>query len=397
MPKLPLDILNIIAGISLQHYQLMLHIPRFALSTVHNNGNYTTPSQQIYWQHHFTIRSDMTSFYLGVEAYHWSLCGKYHRVQEGPHCGPACDIKDSTQIWFQHDKLHRIQEGPNAGPAVITKNHIISERHLINGPQKHYKDRKANDLFTKRANLHSFWLRGDITWYSSLPSKREEWWYNGELHRINGPAVTCDNGDQYWCQHSKLHRTDGPAIILFNIFINLFAQPVTIHYWYQNNLLHGPTLPNGTLGPACQIQTPCGKILLECWYIHDIIHRENAPALIMSNGHEEWWLNNKPHRPQTGPFAGPAIVTSSGTEFWIHDGKIHREGAPAIIKSDETAVWYENGLKHRINAPAVIRSDGGQEWWYNGMRHRVTGPALVSPDGTSIWYVMDKKVPPFPV
>lgn len=24
------------------------------------------------------------------------------------------------------------------------------------------------------------------------------WYYKGQLHRINGPAVVCANGDKYW-------------------------------------------------------------------------------------------------------------------------------------------------------------------------------------------------------
>jgi hypothetical protein len=40
----------------------------------------------------------------------------------------------------------------------------------------------------------------------------KEWWQNCELHRDDGPAVINADGDKFWCQHGKFHRVDGPAI-----------------------------------------------------------------------------------------------------------------------------------------------------------------------------------------
>lgn len=34
---------------------------------------------------------------------------------------------------------------------------------------------------------------------------------SGQLHRVDGPAVECENGTKYWCQNGQLHRLDGPA------------------------------------------------------------------------------------------------------------------------------------------------------------------------------------------
>ncbi|RTL01318.1 MAG: hypothetical protein EKK57_05005 [Proteobacteria bacterium] len=34
---------------------------------------------------------------------------------------------------------------------------------------------------------------------------------SGQLHRIDGPALECENGTKYWCQNGQLHRLDGPA------------------------------------------------------------------------------------------------------------------------------------------------------------------------------------------
>jgi len=38
------------------------------------------------------------------------------------------------------------------------------------------------------------------------------WYFNGKLHREDGPAIEGANGDKEWCLNGELHREDGPAI-----------------------------------------------------------------------------------------------------------------------------------------------------------------------------------------
>ena len=38
------------------------------------------------------------------------------------------------------------------------------------------------------------------------------WYKDNKLHKENGPAVECDNGDKYWYKNGKLHRDNGPAV-----------------------------------------------------------------------------------------------------------------------------------------------------------------------------------------
>jgi len=40
----------------------------------------------------------------------------------------------------------------------------------------------------------------------------KEWYYNGKLHRENGPAVEYADGDKEWWLNGEGHREDGPAI-----------------------------------------------------------------------------------------------------------------------------------------------------------------------------------------
>lgn len=40
-------------------------------------------------------------------------------------------------------------------------------------------------------------------------------WYNpeGQLHRIDGPAMIDDEGREWWYRHGVQHREDGPAFV----------------------------------------------------------------------------------------------------------------------------------------------------------------------------------------
>ena len=42
------------------------------------------------------------------------------------------------------------------------------------------------------------------------------WYLNGELHRIEGPAIIWAGGWYEWHKNGKHHRTDGPAIKIAN-------------------------------------------------------------------------------------------------------------------------------------------------------------------------------------
>ena len=51
-------------------------------------------------------------------------------------------------------------------------------------------------------------------------------WFNEEnqLHRLDGPAFECANGDKSWYKEGKRHREDGPAL----------ERPDGSKYWYLN-------------------------------------------------------------------------------------------------------------------------------------------------------------------
>jgi len=78
---------------------------------------------------------------------------------------------------------------------------------------------------------------------------RTEWYQNGKLHRIGGPAVELESGSKKWYQNGELHRLDGPACEYAD----------GDKSWYQNGELH----------------------------------RTDGPAYEYSDGNKEYWENGR--------------------------------------------------------------------------------------------------------
>ena len=57
---------------------------------------------------------------------------------------------------------------------------------------------------------------------------RVEWYQNGKLHRLDGPAVENSSGYKVWYQNGVCHRLDGPA--------REWADG-TVEYWIEDKLL----------------------------------------------------------------------------------------------------------------------------------------------------------------
>ena len=75
------------------------------------------------------------------------------------------------------------------------------------------------------------------------------WYFNGQPHRVNGPAPEYHNGcgDRHWWLNGKRHRENGPAVESVN-----------------------------------------GD---KVWWLRGDLHRENGPAVERVNGIKHWWLN----------------------------------------------------------------------------------------------------------
>jgi hypothetical protein len=61
--------------------------------------------------------------------------------------------------------------------------------------------------------------------------------------------------------------------------------------------------------------------------------------------------------------------------LWYRNGVVHRDDGPAYLNSDGTEVWYRNGRIHRDDdLPAVIEACGWREYWVDGVQIRVETP-----------------------
>ena len=82
-------------------------------------------------------------------------------------------------------------------------------------------------------------FKGTVEWRNS----------QGQLHRLDGPAVEYANGNRVWYQNGQLHREDGPAI----------------------------EHANGS----------------RTWFVNGQLHRTDGPAIEYANGNCEYWVNGQ--------------------------------------------------------------------------------------------------------
>ena len=103
---------------------------------------------------------------------------------------------------------------------------------------------------------------GDVFWYNA----------EGDLHRVDGPAVEIADGYKAWHFNGKFHREDGPAI-------------------------------EGADG-------------YKAWHFNGKRHREDGPAVVRADGYKAWCVDGKPHRAD-----GPAVEWPSGGKWWYLNGE----------------------------------------------------------------------------
>jgi len=70
----------------------------------------------------------------------------------------------------------------------------------------------------------------------------------------------------------------------------------------------------------------------------------NYEITVNSSGDKVYYVNNILHRED-----GPAVIYSSGTKFWYKNGKLHREEGPAVELSNGQKGWYLNNIFYGSN------------------------------------------------
>lgn len=132
----------------------------------------------------------------------------------------------------------------------------------------------------------------------------------------------------------------------------------------------------------CQVEYQ-GLIETKRFYKNGVLHNENGPAVITTNGAKHWYINGKLHRDD-----GPALICPMGSKYWYKNGLKHREDGPAVIERTYEA-WYIDGKLHREDGPAMVHTNGVEHWYINGLHHREDGPAVIQ-ENYKAWYINGK-------
>lgn len=170
-----------------------------------------------------------------------------------------------------------------------------------------------------------------------LGLKYNNWWYNGELHRVDGPAYQGTGYYLYDTYYTK--EAFDKAMAEYNDPVN--ATPTKV-------------LPDGT----------------KQWLYENKLHREEGPAEIKPNGEVKY------------SFFGYPVTAQEWQDN--KDGKIKIDWEKFSSKTDRAVQFYKDGVCHRKNGPSYIQS---YRRWYEveGKRHRVDGPAFDSTHLKEYW------------
>ena len=121
------------------------------------------------------------------------------------------------------------------------------------------------------------------------------------------------------------------------------------------------------------------------------LHCTDGPAVIYTNGDEEWYYDGKLHREDPDL---PAVRRKTYVAWYWH-GQRHRSGGPACIEIRDGVIrqtWYNHGTIHREDGPAKIEHHVADKtsidsWYQEGKRHRKNGPAVIYNNGDSMeWW-----------
>jgi hypothetical protein len=86
------------------------------------------------------------------------------------------------------------------------------------------------------------------------------------------------------------------------------------------------------------------------------------------------------------------IVDQYGDKRYYLNDLLHREDGPAVELALGYKHWYQHGKRHRSNGPTIESPDGTKWWHQHGYLHRLDGPAIEYGDGHKDWYLHDNYI-----
>jgi len=105
------------------------------------------------------------------------------------------------------------------------------------------------------------------------------------------------------------------------------------------------------------------------YFLNDLLHREDGPAIECPNGDKSWWKNGNLHRE--GDL--PAIEYSDGDKFYYVHGELHRENGPARKFANGVKYFYLNNIKF-----------SEKDYWEEIKKRKIIKQELVEKLGTII-------------
>lgn len=280
----------------------------------------------------FTLLLDGTKIYTSN--------GKLHRRN-----GPAVEYTDGVKEWWYNGKRHNLK-----GYAIVSNENKLTFRNGKYDPSYIKDGKKMFDINGDRffdiiKRLYNVMNKFEHTLLILDRNNVKSYYYNGMLHREDGPAEEIDYSENWcktWYMYGVKHREGGPAII-DNIH--------QCEYWYRYGMI------NREDGPAKTILDKYNDERMKySWYKNGVLHREGRPA-----EYEKNYINNK-----------------TISKKWYKNGLLHRDGKRPAVRC-----IYTNAFDDRI-----IDLDYSA-WFVNGELHREDGPAQII-DGEYFWWINDK-------
>jgi hypothetical protein len=386
----------------------------------------------------------------------WWRFGKLHRTD-----GPAIILADGSEEWYLDGIRHRV-----GGPAFTRRDssgEIIVEQWFTDGRLNRIDGPAVTRIIEESINKDWLYNRigesepGDGEGEENgeeepppppppIPSERrivvEEWWVEGQKHRLEGPAVIFTNyeprviREEWWSDNQKNRfEIDGLNNWLDLIIPNQSPIRITVpvgRYDTFTRLLNG--IRNGLNAAASpnvfQYSLNVQTLIVTWTYtgLDELSFRFSSEEFVslgsilgfnleggvvfpfVGNTLSGTSAINFPPRPSLKIYEGidtndKPIFTE---EYWINN-QLSRADGPSVIQFVITTpdanrrfervfdyCWYTEGKLNRVGAPAKEFASGTTEWWSMGVRTRLDGPALVEfigrteddqPLFNNYWYV----------
>ena len=290
---------------------------------------------------------------------------KIYKDENGDHhnpFGPALITRSGNTYWYKHGQLHR-----EDGPAIESNNG--EKKYWIEGVQLTEEEFEEEQLgpILEQPQIDEFgteiWRNKDGKLHrdNNLPAmifkdRNKLFYKNGELHRLNGPAIEyIDGTKKYWIEGVQLTEDEFKDSMDWE----QFKEPIEYD-------LHGNLIP--------KMEEPEEEVLYETddsgniTYRNEMgqLHREDGSASISINGSKAYYLKGKP-LVENEYYKIPRIDEQGNKRWFNKDGKLHRDNdLPAAEMENGYKAWYIDGERHRNNGPAVVYQNGSVKWYMNG-------------------------------